>query len=99
MTTPNEKSHPFWSGFAMGTLVGGGLMYLIGTKKGRETAQKVLENTENFEDSIQQILTYLRDNDIFSKESTGENSSNIENVIDKVSSFVNNAQNNSKNKK
>lgn len=90
MTTQNKETHPFWSGFVVGSLVGTGIMYLIGTKKGRETAQKVLENTENFENSIQSILTFLRDTDILPLENENPKSNSINTIIDKINDVVSN---------
>lgn len=64
MKTQNEENHPFWSGFVVGSLVGTGLMYLVGTQKGRNTAQKILENTDNFETAVHEILNFLRNNNL-----------------------------------
>ena len=88
MTTQNKEAHPFWSGFVVGSLVGTGLMYLVGTKKGRETAQKILENTENFEGSVQSILNFLRETDILPLDDIKTDGNSINTIIDKMTDFV-----------
>lgn len=61
----NENKHlhqahgNFWSGFYMGTILGAGGLFLLGTKKGRETLQKILDATENLEESVVNILDEL----------------------------------------
>ena len=88
MTTQNNESHPFWSGFVVGGLVGTGLMYLLGTKKGRETAHKLLENTDNFEQTAQEILNFLRETDLFNANSSGKDTNPINTIIDKMTTMT-----------
>lgn len=84
MTTQNNSSHPFWSGFTVGAIVGTGIMYLLGTKNGRETAQKVLSNTEDFESSIHSILEFLRNTDILK----ADDDNGLNTLIDKMTSIT-----------
>lgn len=90
MTHQNNQSHPFWSGFVVGSLVGTGLMYLLGTKKGRETVEHVLDNTENFEYSVQAILKFLQETDLISTatETAQEKKEDIATVMDKMKSVL-----------
>ena len=46
----------FWSGFYLGMFLTAGGLYLFGTKKGRETVGKILDATENLEESAFDIM-------------------------------------------
>ena len=90
MTSQNNQTQPFWSGFVVGSLVGTGIMYLLATKNGREQVEKLLENTENFEGSVQGILKFLQETDIFNKvsASTTDKKEDMSSVMDKMSSML-----------
>ena len=66
----NEKPHSnnFWSGFSLGILTGGGLMYLFATKKGRKFIQNLLENSDALEGNIESILQMIQKNIVTNKE-------------------------------
>lgn len=51
----DNRSH-FWSGFTLGAVLGVAGVYLFGTKKGRKKLQKVLELTENLEETIEKAI-------------------------------------------
>ena len=66
--TKTNKAHPsnFWFGFAVGTSIMAAGAYLLGTKKGRETLQQILEYAEKVEfgsDEFVHIISSLRKND------------------------------------
>ncbi len=64
----NEKPHSdnFWSGFALGTLAGGAMLFAFTTKRGRNTVKKMLDNTETLEHNIENILDMLQKNQLIS---------------------------------
>ncbi len=66
MTKEKQHSDNFWSGFALGGVVGGALLYAFTTKRGRETVKKMLDNTETLEHNIENILEMLQKNNILS---------------------------------
>lgn len=51
-TERRRHASTFWFGFAMGTVMLGAAAVLLGTKRGRETLQKVLDLSENLEENI-----------------------------------------------
>ena len=61
----NHKTSNFWFGFSLGILGTGALVYFFGTKKGRETMQKLLDLTENFEETINMLSEELTGTTIF----------------------------------
>jgi len=58
----NQKnnSENFWSGYSLGVLSGGLLMYAFGTKKGRETLKKMLSQSETIEDNLSQLVELIK---------------------------------------
>lgn len=68
MSKEKQHSDNFWSGFALGTLAGGVLLYGFTTKRGRETVKKMLESTETIEHNIENILEMLQKNQLISHE-------------------------------
>jgi len=58
----NQKnnSENFWSGYSLGVLSGGLLMYAFGTKKGRETLKKMLNQSETIEDNLSQLVELIK---------------------------------------
>jgi hypothetical protein len=57
-----NDSSTFWSGFSLGLLSGSILLYAFGTKKGRQTLKKALDNSETIEDNISQIIKLIQEN-------------------------------------
>lgn len=66
MTNQND-SHNFWSGFALGVIGGGFLMYGIATKRGRKTLENILNNAESIEENIEGILETLQNRHLSEK--------------------------------
>lgn len=66
MTKEKPHSDNFWSGFALGTLAGGAILYAFTTKRGRSTVKKMLDNTETLEHNIENILEMLKKNELIS---------------------------------
>lgn len=64
MSKEKHTSDNFWSGFALGGLVGGALLYAFTSKRGRETVKKMLDNTETLEHNIENILEMLQKNNV-----------------------------------
>lgn len=52
MEKNKQKVTNFWFGFSLGGLTIGLAAFLLGTKRGREILHKVLEMTENLDESI-----------------------------------------------
>lgn len=67
MSNDKHTDH-FWSGFSLGMLAGGAILYGVATKKGRETVKKVLDNTETLEGNIEDILQLLQKNNLLGQE-------------------------------
>ena len=63
-----HHSHNFWSGFSLGILTGGGLMYLFATKRGRKLVQNLLENSDTLESNLESILQMIQKNIVVGKE-------------------------------
>lgn len=75
MTNNKPHSDNFWSGFALGGVVGGALLYAFTTKRGRETVKKMLNNTETLEHNIENILEMLQKNNILGEDENKEKKS------------------------
>ena len=58
----NKKndSHNFWSGFSLGALAGGALLYMFATKKGRKTLHSLMESSESLEHDIEGLFEVLQ---------------------------------------
>lgn len=54
-----QQNNNYWSGFGLGILGGAGLMYLVGTRKGRELLRQFLNNTDEIEHSVEDIMGYV----------------------------------------
>ncbi|MFA9289213.1 MAG: YtxH domain-containing protein [Weeksellaceae bacterium] len=66
MTNNNENnSHNFWSGFALGAVAGGALMYMFATERGRKSLTSILANAESLEHNIEDVLDMLQKQDLF----------------------------------
>ncbi len=55
----NHTSTNFWFGFTLGISAAAGALYLLGTKKGRETAHKILEYSENLPEHLPKLIEEL----------------------------------------
>lgn len=64
MTKEKPHADNFWSGFALGSVAGGALLYAFTTKNGRETVKKMLDNTETLEHNLESILDMLQKNEL-----------------------------------
>ncbi len=58
----NKKpdSHNFWSGFSLGAVAGGALLYMFATKKGRNTLHSLLQSSETLEHDIEGLFDILK---------------------------------------
>lgn len=92
--TKNEHAHhqdTFWSGLSLGAIVGATGLALFGTKRGRELVQKMLDVTENFEESAAGLIQDLEkeldvDENVKAAGSAGANA--IESLLDKIQSIM-----------
>lgn len=50
----------FWFGFFIGGLVGGFVIFLLGTKEGKKLAAKLQDNAELFEDDLEEKVGKLQ---------------------------------------
>ncbi len=55
----HKNSSNFWFGMLLGAGVGSLGLYFFGTKKGRKTLQKILDNAENIEVYLEEVLNDL----------------------------------------
>jgi len=67
MKNDESPAQPFWSGFSLGLLGGSVIMYMIATKRGRETLRKLLDHSETLETNIEHILEALQKNTLLDK--------------------------------
>jgi len=57
----NPKTSNFWSGFILGGMTLGGLVFAFGTKKGRKMMKQALEMSEDWEKNLLEIVNSLSD--------------------------------------
>ncbi len=80
MPNQNKLSHQasaVWFGFALGATLAGLSAYFLGTKKGRETLQKLLDVSEDFEGNMRELFK-----DWESK--TNEERPSLHHILDKM---------------
>lgn len=70
-TPKKNDSHNFWSGFSLGAIAGGALLYLFATKKGRKTLHSLIESSESLEHDLEGLFSILQ-NQTESKEEDKE---------------------------
>lgn len=84
------QNNNYWSGFGLGLLGGAGLMYILGTKKGRTALRTFLSNTDDLEHSVEDIISFitksLPQSDSSSNQGDGEQTSanGIDGVMSKI---------------
>jgi len=83
----NSKTSNFWFGFSLGIISMSALIYLFGTEKGRKNLKKILDLTENLEETINLLGEELTGTTIFNddkKDSSKKNTSTIGSLLDKM---------------
>ena len=65
MNNKPKDSNNFWSGFALGALGGGALLYFFATNRGRKTIKSLLQSSESIEHDIEGLFEILQQNNIF----------------------------------
>lgn len=81
MDNKSNNQGNFWLGFFLGGLIGGFIIYLMGTKNGKKLLEKVIDQTELYEEEIEEKLSSLQEK--------GEDLlSEAENVKNKISQQV-----------
>lgn len=87
----NRPENNLWMGFLLGVAVGGGALYIFGTKKGRSFLKDIVENLDELEFSAEDIMADIVE--LINKETVGNKtqqeheqnqSGNIDIVIDKI---------------
>lgn len=61
MNSENKGQGSFWLGFFLGGLVGAFIVFFLGTKKGKEITEKLIENAELYEDELEQKIAKLQE--------------------------------------
>lgn len=87
MLNNSQKQKPegkFWFGLLVGGILGASGLFLLGTKKGRRLLKKILESTEELEDSLADVISEF-------EEKVEENShlipsKNVDAVLQKIKS-------------
>jgi hypothetical protein len=51
-----ESVSNFWLSFVLGFFLGGGAIFLLGTKKGRKFLKKIIQSAEELETSLEAIV-------------------------------------------
>ncbi len=93
MTKNEHDTHnkSFWSGLSLGVIVGASGLALFGTKKGRELVHKLLEVTDNFEETAGGFINDM-EHEIESHEGLGAAKkagfTAIESLLDKIQSIM-----------
>lgn len=93
MTKNDHDTHnkSFWSGLSLGVIVGASGLALFGTKKGRELVHKVLDVTDNFEETASGFINDM-EHEIDSHETLGAAKkagfTAIESLLDKIQSIM-----------
>lgn len=84
----NQNDHPqsgFWFGMIMGGVLGGGALYLLGTKDGRERLRSIMDTVENMDGStIEEIAQIFEAEDENGKKTMPD----IHAVLDKIQSSL-----------
>jgi len=86
MAVQNEHSQSgFWFGMIMGGVLGGGALYLLGTKDGRNKLRSIMDTVENMDAStIEEISEMFEE-----AEQTGKKTApDIHAVLDKIHSVL-----------
>lgn len=86
MAHQNEHSQSgFWFGMIMGGVLGGGALYLLGTKHGREKLRSIMDTVENMDSStIEDITEMFEETDQAGKRTIPD----IHAVLDKIHSAL-----------
>jgi gas vesicle protein len=56
MDLKNNKQSPFLNGVFVGAIIGAGALYLMGTKEGRKSRQKILDKSKKGLKALQKII-------------------------------------------
>lgn len=57
----NEKgNNNFWVGFFLGGLVGAFIIFFMGTKQGKKLADQLIEDTEGYEEELEEKVAILQ---------------------------------------
>lgn len=95
MTTHKNPSN-FWFGLMIGSALGAGSLYLLGTKNGRKQAKKILDAAENWEMILEDAISEFDVNTYGERENVKEGlkefgkkaSGDMENVLEKIFSVA-----------
>lgn len=93
MTKNDHDTHnkSFWSGLSLGVIVGASGLALLGTKKGRELTKKLLDVTDNFEETAGNFINDM-EHEIENYEGIGAAKkagfTAIESLLDKIQSIM-----------
>ena len=60
MSSDSQKSGNFWLGFFVGGLAGAFIIFVLGTKKGKKLAEKLIEEVEEHEEGLEQKVSKLQ---------------------------------------
>lgn len=55
-----RKSNNFWVGFFLGGLVGAFIIFFMGTKKGKELTEELLERAQEYEEELEEKVAKLQ---------------------------------------
>lgn len=58
MDNPHTPNY-FWSGSLLGIGVGGAIVFMFGTKSGRQLVRNLLDISENMESTLAQLITEI----------------------------------------
>lgn len=60
MNNTKEHGGHFWFGLFLGGLVGGFIIFLLGTKEGKKLIERLIEKTEMYEEELEEKIEQLQ---------------------------------------
>lgn len=72
MTQNKETPNTFWIGFLLGGIIAGAAVFFVGTKRGKELLEDLLEKIEEHEEGLAETVDSLKEKSVALLEKTQE---------------------------
>ncbi len=92
MERNNNTSSGFLNGFLLGNIVGGVLVYLFGTKKGKKLLKVITEEGFDSISQLEELLSQREDSEEKRHGNTSKNHTIVPEVLENVSDIVKNGE-------